>query len=138
MIKRAIVGLLLISCVSSSQTPADNVEEIKALAQSGNAVSQYQLGLLYEQGALGESNRTQARYWYQKAADGGDKDAALVIKLLNELSADNTTEIENTQENSIAVDAQDSITSQTQNMAAEDENSNSGYALEAIKEATQQ
>jgi TPR repeat protein len=55
------------------------IEKITALAQAGNAESQYCLGRAYDEGELIPRNLLEAISWYQKAADQGH---ALACKAL--------------------------------------------------------
>jgi len=48
------------------------------------SVNQYQLALMYEQGLGGDKDLTQARHWYQQAADQGHKEARRAIKRLGQ------------------------------------------------------
>jgi uncharacterized protein len=49
--------------------------------------AQFSLGLMYEEGRLGNSDMKRAMFWYNKAAEFGDPDAE---EKLQELSDENT------------------------------------------------
>ncbi|VAW55125.1 hypothetical protein MNBD_GAMMA07-2593, partial [hydrothermal vent metagenome] len=55
----------------------------KYLAERGNALSQYKLGLFYELGMSVEPNREKALEWYKKALTKGHKAAVNRITYLN-------------------------------------------------------
>ncbi len=68
--------LLLVSSVAvvhlaGQQTKADQkpIEELKAKAEAGDAESQVDLGLRYEQGKGVAKDQAEAARWYRKAAD---------------------------------------------------------------------
>jgi localization factor PodJL len=68
------LGVLL----STRDTPQDYREAAKWFIQAaslGLADSQYNLGLLYERGLGLEEDRKKAYFWYQIAAQAGDKEA---------------------------------------------------------------
>ena len=50
-------------------------QEMKPLAEQGDADAQYKLGVLYDKGQGIAQNYTQALYWYNKAAEQGDASA---------------------------------------------------------------
>ena len=70
---------------------ADEIEQLQSLkmaeiihkADSGDAVSQYQLGSIYYLGINGEKNEAQAVKWLQKAADQGNSLACRKMGLLS-------------------------------------------------------
>jgi len=73
---RLIFMLLLASTVTAvqldaQQTKADQkpIEEVKAKAEAGNAESQMELGLRYEQGKGVAKDQVEAVKWYRKAAE---------------------------------------------------------------------
>ncbi|NOR11284.1 MAG: hypothetical protein GQ541_07325, partial [Desulfovibrionaceae bacterium] len=70
---------------------ADEIEQLQSLkiaeiihkADSGDAVSQYQLGSIYYLGIAGEKNEAEAVKWLQKAADQGNSLACRKMGLLS-------------------------------------------------------
>ncbi len=48
-----------------------DIQELKTLAEGGDAESQNNLGLRYDQGKGVEQNHAKAAEWYQKAAEQG-------------------------------------------------------------------
>ena len=50
---------------------SDAVSELKALAGSGDKHAQYLMGKLWRDGPLLTPNSTNARYWFQQAAEQG-------------------------------------------------------------------
>src|SRR5436189_2260502 len=73
---RLMFALLLASSVAvvqlaGQQTKADQkpIEEVKAKAEAGNAESQVELGLRYEQGRGVAKDQAEAVKWYRKAAE---------------------------------------------------------------------
>lgn len=53
--------------------------EFAALAEKGEAESQYMLGMLYEEGQGIAKDDVQAAYWYARAADKGFVDAYFAL-----------------------------------------------------------
>lgn len=53
-------------------------------AQGGDPDAQYYVGVLYEKGAEGQPNYTQAASWYRQAADRGVSRAAIILGSLYE------------------------------------------------------
>jgi len=73
---RLIFTILLFSSVAvvqlaAQQTKADQkpIEEVKAKAKSGDADSEVELGLRYEQGKGVAKDQVEAVKWYRKAAE---------------------------------------------------------------------
>src|SRR6266705_1078312 len=73
---RLIFTLLLASSVvvvqlAAQQTKADQkpIKEVKAKAEAGDAESQVELGLRYEQGEGVAKDQMEAAKWYRKAAE---------------------------------------------------------------------
>ena len=56
-----------------AQTPF--VDEIRALAEAGDAESQVNLGVMYDTGRGVPQDDAEAVRWYRLAADQGDADA---------------------------------------------------------------
>src|SRR5208283_4132294 len=57
---------------SPNATNSMTVEELKTKAESGDAVSQINLGKMYENGQGVSQDQTEAVKWYRKAAVQGD------------------------------------------------------------------
>ena len=53
----------------------NEIEDLKALAEQGNAEVQYKLGLYYDYGIGVKQDDKQAVYWYKKAAEQGHAEA---------------------------------------------------------------
>lgn len=53
--------------------------EFRPLAERGDRLAQYHLGLLYEEGQGLPRDRAQALHWYTEAAKQGDVDACFAI-----------------------------------------------------------
>ncbi len=53
--------------------------EFTLMAEQGDALSQYHLGLLYEEGQGVTKNLASARQWYLKAANQGNADAMFAL-----------------------------------------------------------
>ncbi len=58
--------------------------EFSALANQGNPLAQYNLGVMYEFGQGIAANDSQAVAWYRRAADQGDADAQHALGLMYE------------------------------------------------------
>ncbi len=72
----------------------------RRLAEQGNPVGQYNLGILYEKGLGVPSDNNQAKLWFYKAADQGDADAINKING-NSLSQDSQPGINSFKEQTI-------------------------------------
>lgn len=62
------------------------IEKLTALAQAGNAESQYCLGRAYDEGELIPRNLLEAISWYQKAADQGHALACKALGIKTQVS----------------------------------------------------
>jgi len=63
--------LLLTALHCSSDAHADDIAELRARADQGDASAQYSLGLMYDNGEGVVQDSEQAVVWYRKAADQG-------------------------------------------------------------------
>ena len=61
---------------------ATALRESRPLAEQGNALAQYQLGLLYDNGQGVRKDDTQARQWYEKSAEQGYAEAQVNLGIL--------------------------------------------------------
>ncbi|MGH7216372.1 MAG: tetratricopeptide repeat protein [Nitrospiraceae bacterium] len=61
---------------------ATALREWKPLAEQGDALAQYNLGLLYDNGRGVQKDYAQARQWYEKAAAQGRADAQVNLGIL--------------------------------------------------------
>jgi len=61
---------------------ATALRESQPLAEQGNALAQYQLGLLYDNGQGVRKDDTQARQWYEKSAEQGYAEAQVNLGIL--------------------------------------------------------
>ena len=52
-----------------------NIATLKAKANNGDVVAQYNLGVAYDNGKGVEQSKSQAVYWYKKAAEQGNAKA---------------------------------------------------------------
>ena len=69
-----ILPLLLILCVplmGDEKADKEKFEKTKALAEKGDAVAQYNVGMLYAEGQGVEQDIKKAFVWFSKAADQG-------------------------------------------------------------------
>ena len=62
------VTLLLVAAMLSMSAIAIDFNQTQRLADQGDANSQYNLGVMYEQGMSVTQDYAKARYWYEKAA----------------------------------------------------------------------
>lgn len=60
-------------------TESVEVASVRAQAEQGDAVAQYNLGLMYEQGRVVPRDDAQAVAWYRRAAEQGAVDAQLQV-----------------------------------------------------------
>ena len=56
------------------------------LAEAGDALGQYNLGVLYSEGRGVPQDYVQARAWYEKAAAQGDAKAQIALQMLDDLA----------------------------------------------------
>ena len=56
--------------------------KVKALAEKGDAIAQFNLGVMYDEGQGVEQSFKDAVKWYRKAADQGDADAQSNLGLM--------------------------------------------------------
>ena len=63
--------LLLTVLLASNAFAAPDFDETKAAAEQGDAVAQYNLGVMYDNGIGVPENDAEAVKWYRKAADQG-------------------------------------------------------------------
>jgi uncharacterized protein len=76
--------LLLTVLLASNVFAATDFDETKAAAEQGDAVAQYNLGVMYEKGEGVPENDAEAVKWYRKAADQGNADAQLILGYMYE------------------------------------------------------
>jgi len=88
--KATFLALLAFSlCLSSVGADKDkplpkDFKSLKALAEKGDAIAQYNLGVMYDEGKGVEKDEKEAVKWYRKAAEQGDDDAKAALKKLLE------------------------------------------------------
>ena len=79
----ALLCLCALNCFLLGQTPkpptaaelSKTFQETKAKAEKGNALAQYNLGMMYGNGRGVAKDEVEAVKWYRKAADQGHADA---------------------------------------------------------------
>ncbi len=71
----AVVLLFSFSGVQAECSYLSNPAECQAEAEQGNAIAQFVLGSMYENGESVAQDYKEAMKWYQKAAEQGDVDA---------------------------------------------------------------
>jgi TPR repeat protein len=74
--------LLTRGWAGSKPDPASAALLWQAAAAHGEAIAMYDLGVLYERGIGTAADPTQAREWYQRAADHNHPDARAALKRL--------------------------------------------------------
>jgi TPR repeat protein len=70
-----VVVVLLVSGVASAQTSAAVVAELRRLAEQGDVLAQYNLGIVYDTGKGVPQDYTEAVRWYRLAAEQGHASA---------------------------------------------------------------
>jgi TPR repeat protein len=60
----------------------DAFQDLKELAEAGNAEAQYELGGFYHWGKVTAADFTKARAWYERAAKQGNVDAMLGLAVI--------------------------------------------------------
>ncbi|MCQ2077292.1 MAG: SUMF1/EgtB/PvdO family nonheme iron enzyme [Bacteroidaceae bacterium] len=68
--KKILLFLLLMVCILPTRAEL-SFADTKRLAEQGNKLAQYHLGMCYELGRDVTKDYTQAAYWYKKSADQG-------------------------------------------------------------------
>ena len=74
--------LLLNIVLAFSTFASSDFDETMAAAKDGDAIAQYNLGTMYDNGEDVTENDTEAVKWYRKAADQGDADAQLNLGIM--------------------------------------------------------
>ncbi len=69
MFRSLLICLLLFTC---SVHAADDLEALKRAAEQGDALAQFNLGVMYVKGEGVPEDDAKAVYWYRKAAEHGD------------------------------------------------------------------
>jgi len=67
--------LILTALLAFQSATASEFDEMKALADQGDAVAQFNLGFMYESGNGVPENNAEAVEWYRKAAEQGISEA---------------------------------------------------------------
>ena len=73
-----LLGLAGTAVAGQSEDDA-SMERLRALAYQGNAVAQFALGLLYNDGSGVPQDYAEALKWYRKAAEQGHADAQAML-----------------------------------------------------------
>ena len=79
---RCVKPLLVAMCLvatSSVVVAAQNAEEVRTRAESGEAEAQYYLGVMYKTGDWVQKNDTEAARWYRLATDQGHADVQATL-----------------------------------------------------------
>ena len=74
--------LLIVLTVAVCTVAADDLETLRKKAEAGDAVAQYNLGLMYEKGTGLTEDKVEAAKWYRKAAEQGDANAQVALGLM--------------------------------------------------------
>ena len=83
--KNILSALLLTCAFVLPAMAAPDFEETKELAEQGDAVGQYNLGFMYDNGEGVPENDAEAVKWYRLAADQGNADAQYNLALMYSL-----------------------------------------------------
>ena len=74
--KRTLLFALALAVIPVGvDAQAPDLEETRVLAEQGDAISQYNLGLMYDRGVGVPEDDTEAVRWYRLAAEQGDAPA---------------------------------------------------------------
>ncbi|MFA7495918.1 MAG: tetratricopeptide repeat protein [Acidithiobacillus sp.] len=60
----------------------NNLEDLRARAQAGDSIAQFNMGVKYAEGSEVEQDYTEAARWYSVAADQGDAPAQFNLGLM--------------------------------------------------------
>ena len=72
---RKYFTFLLVLCFIVSYAQQDDIKTLTTKAEQGDAIAQYNLGVIYSNGKVVEQSDEKAVYWWQKAADQGNTKA---------------------------------------------------------------
>ena len=72
--KKALLFVLALIAVGCAE-PIPDLQEIRALAEQGDAIAQYNLGSMYATGDGVPEDRAEAARWFRLAAEQGLADA---------------------------------------------------------------
>ena len=76
LLKKMMVALLALGIGQAAWADdVPNFKEMLQVAEQGNAVAQFNLGLMYDKGQGVRQDYAQAVQWYRKAAEQGDAQA---------------------------------------------------------------
>lgn len=85
----SILALFCVSsahaCIENEASDAQNFTNCTLAAEQGDAVAQFDLGFLYDNGIGVAEDDEQAIYWYNRSAHGGDKVAQFNLATLYEM-----------------------------------------------------
>ena len=74
----------------------ESIDNLLETANSGDAIAQYKLGRIYENGDGVVPDLETAKIWYQKSADSGYKNAETKLKILGQSQGSDFTKPVNT------------------------------------------
>lgn len=79
-----LLSVLLMPLSANSQVSLDDISisSLKQQAEAGNVGLQFVLGNYYQNGRRVEKDLQQAKYWYEKAANGGLEDAKPLLAMI--------------------------------------------------------
>ena len=75
------------------QRDTEAVTWFRKAAKQGNAIGQFNLGMMYLHGIGVPQSDTEAVMWFRKAADQANFDAILVLSVMEGASLQNETEV---------------------------------------------
>ena len=78
------IFLFLVATMFSISAMATDLIQTQRLADQGDAIAQYDLGVLYYQGKEVRQDYTKAIEWYGKAANQGHADAQTILGVIYE------------------------------------------------------
>ena len=70
-----LIGLIALLLAAGVPALADDIVDLRARANQGDARAQDNLGYMYDKGRGVAQDSKQAAFWYRKAADQGDAPA---------------------------------------------------------------
>jgi TPR repeat protein len=72
------------SAPPKTNTQTDEIAELRARAEQGDAEAQYNIGVMYSDGRGVPQDETQATAWFRKAAEQGHTDAQFCLGVMYE------------------------------------------------------
>ncbi len=77
-----LIGLIALPLSAGVPAPADDIADLRARANHGDARAQVNLGYAYDAGQGVGQNYKRAHFWFRKAADQGYANVQLLVGVI--------------------------------------------------------